>query len=151
MSGRKKILILGCGLLLTLSCAALPSRYVINVGNAGRTPIENVVVEFGGTVRYEAATIDPGTDAGGKNSGEPIGLVSALRWQDSTGVTVTREIRLERPLPDAFRGTFYYQIGRSNDVRLFIMPIGVDGSSTMPWGRPEDWEMSVGIPGLTPD
>lgn len=151
MFERKRALVIGCWILLMASCSALPSRYVINVGNAGRARIENVEVEFGGSVRYKAEAIDPRTDAGGRNSREPIGLVSAVRWQDSTGATVAREIRLEKPIPDAFRGTFYYQVGRSNDVRLFIMPVGADGTSTMPWGRPEDWEMSVGIPGLTPD
>jgi len=78
-----------------------------------------------------------------------IPAVSTVRWRTAEGPLIEREVRAGKPISEDFRGTVLFEIQTNGRVKLFILDGTDNGSSHMPWAKPETWEVSPTIPGLS--
>ena len=118
------------------------------VSNSGDKAISDVAVELGGATTYSFPTIMPHAEAQSKPLKDSIPPALKVSWKNADGVAVSKEVKIEKPLPDGFRGRVLFQIDGASDVKFFVVPDSDGGSHLIPWGYGDNWDGSILIPGM---
>ncbi len=140
-------LVLALAVSLAGGCASGRVRLAVN--NVGESPLLDIVVLSDSEILLHARRLTrlsatPEVRLSAPPTGETV-----VQWTGADGITRRRKVVAGEPVPARFRGVFLVQIGREDDVRLFVIPERSADKQDIPWARPESWEGYPGIPGLT--
>jgi len=124
------------------------AKCTVAVSNSGDKVVSDVVVELGGDTRYSFPAIIPHSEADSKQLKDSIPPAVKVSWKNADGIAVSKEVGIERPLPDGFRGRVLFQIDGASEVKFFVMPDAEEGSHLIPWGNSDNWDGSMLIPGM---
>jgi len=124
-------------------------RCQLAVSNVKDEPISNVVLTLGGVTRHASAELDPHSEAYYEPTRTLPDTEATVTWKNSAGETLSKRVSVERKLGRKFRGKVYFQINKDDTVQVFVAKDSSPKQAVMPWAKPENWEGTVGIPGLT--
>jgi hypothetical protein len=140
-----------CALLCTVllgGCMSLGAKCTMVVSNSGDKTVSDVIVELSRDARYSSPAIMPHSEADSRPLRDRLPAISKVSWKNSDGVVVSKEVRIEKPLPEGFRGRILFQIDGASEVKIFVMPDTEEGSQLIPWGHSPDFDGTVLIPGM---
>ncbi len=73
-----------------------------------------------------------------------------LNWTDAAGQSHRLALTPDKPIPMDFRGRLVFQIDAEGDTaRWLVVPDPDRLPGDLPWTRPEKWEGTLPIPGLS--
>ncbi len=149
LAGPLLLLALGC---LTGCVTTRTPRCQLAVGNAGTQTVHDVELVLGPQAQPYRTAVVP---AQGEVYFPPTPALASRRatlvWKDAAGVAHSSTLDVTQPMRRDFRGRVYFQIDAAQATQVFVQPDRDKGEPVMPWGRPEKWEGTIGLPGLTPD
>ena len=130
-------------------CVTTGPRCQVAVSNVSPTPLANLRVAFTNGTEFAVDSLPAQSDRYFKPAKRLPGRNVTLSWQREGGKSHSHAVTLDRQAVRGFRGRVYFQIDALDRVEAFVLPDLDDGASPMPWGKPENWEGTIGIPGLT--
>jgi hypothetical protein len=139
------------GLLLAAGCVSTGPRCQFAISNVGEDEMCDVVLRAPDGQVYRTGTIPARAEANYVPTDLPVGGDAAVDWKGPDGTPLSRAVALSKPVPRSFRGRVVYERDATNAVKAFVLEDLSEKASPLPWGKPESWEGTVGIPGMMPD
>lgn len=130
-------------------CQTTSPRYQLAVSNVTDQPVSNVILSVGSTTPHTTPALGPHSEVYYKPTRTLASRDAALTWKGPDGKVLSQTATVTGKFGKNFRGRIYFQISKSNDVQVFVVKDPFAKAPVMPWGKPESWEGTVGIPGLT--
>ncbi len=148
----KKNLIQAFGVVLVGSlltgCVSTGPRCQFAVSNVGETPLQNVSLKVGADLEYASPSIPPKAIVNYRPLQPPIPRTAVLAWMSPDGTAVSHEVKIGKGVTKRFRGRVFIEVDEKQQVKSYVLPDLYEDSGILPWGKPESWEGTVGIPGL---
>ena len=141
----------GWGLLAAAGCATRGPWCQFAISNVGENAMTDVVLQAADGQTYRSGAIPARSEANYKPTSVPAGNSATLAWKGPDGAPFSKTVAFGKPIARDFRGRIVYERDATNNVAAFLLPDLSETASPLPWGKPESWEGTVGIPGLTPD
>ena len=145
---------LGAGALLLLTaagCATRGPQCQFAVSNVGEDEMRDVILKAANGVTYRSGAIPSQAEANYRPTPLRVGDAATLTWKAPDGASFARTVAIVKPVVKGFRGRIVYERDATNTVTAFVMPSRTKDDVILPWGRPESWEGTVAVPGLTPE
>jgi hypothetical protein len=140
--------------LLLVACSSCQTtkksrtNYKITAYNNTDKPIKDFIIQYGDEIVGSSLVLDPKKERGQIRRIERIPATIRLKWKNAEGhpfdKTVTPKLKIPRP----FRGELYVKISPAGGADIYVYPTFDPEESSIPWGKPADWEGSPSIPGL---
>ena len=145
----KTIASLALLLLLLTGCVTRGPRYQISVGNEhSQRSLRDVEILADGRNVQEFSRIGPSKSASMRpRRGVPPADLT-VRWTDHEGHRHVQNFHPRENMPVNFEGMIFVKIDASQNSELLRIASTSDDESILPWGIPENWEGSIGIPGM---
>ena len=148
----QRALLLFCASLLlgVMGCASKSNTYQIGVGNSNTMePITDAQIVADGKVRREFERIGPHKMAGTPPKKGRLPETLTILWVDAQGVKHSAEIPSDSyAAGQRFVGQLVLQVDANQQVSVYSVEGPREELSLIPWNAPEDWEGTVGIPGM---
>lgn len=133
---------------LLSGCVSRSPRCQFAVSNVGETPLREVSLKVGSTLEYASPSIPPKAIVNYKPLRPPVPRTALLAWVSPDGEAVSREVKIGNGISKRFRGRVFFEVDEKQQVKSYVLPDLNDVDDPRPWGQPESWEGTVGIPGL---
>jgi hypothetical protein len=139
--------------VLTLSClgsGCLRSggAYNVQVDNVADTEIRDVQIEYKDGPTFSAQRIGPSQEKVVASTSEKIPQEVIIRWKDSGGEDVVRQLKTKDRFPKEFRGSLVFQIGVINKLRIHLTSDRSTDSREIPWNYTDGIDGAVNVPGF---
>lgn len=134
---------------LFTGCVTRGPRYQVSIGNEDPAlSLRDVEVIGDGRTLQTFSAIGPSKSAALRpgNGAPPLNLV--VRWTDPKGVRHESDFNPREDMPVNFEGMIFVKITSAQKAELLRIAATSDDDSILPWNVPENWEGSIGIPGM---
>jgi len=137
-------------LLLGTGCVSRGPRHQVSVGNAHpQHSMRDVRVEVDGRLVREFTAIGGQKTAALKPRGGAAPREVTVSWTDPQGHPRRETLQTGLEPGERFHGNIVVEINEEQVARVWTIPSTADDSSILPWATPENWEGTIGIPGMT--
>lgn len=134
-------------LLGAASCRSSRSTNGITVANLSPTALHNVLITAHDQVLVSIPYLASQETATTQRHSGPLPQSVHVSWQQQE--THSQTVQIQPAAPNDFQGRIYYQIKSPDDIRVFLLPATSAQNHSMPWGKPESWEGSISLPGMS--
>jgi hypothetical protein len=134
---------------LLTGCVSRGPRCQFAVSNVGAMPLTQVALTVGDSLKYRSPSIPPKAIVNYRPLRPPVPRTALLAWVSPDGNTVSREVKIGKGVSKRFRGRVFFEVDEEQQVKVFVLPDLSEEGDPLPWGKPESWEGTVGIPGLS--
>lgn len=145
----KTFTILTLFLLLGAGCVSRGPRHQVSIGNAHpQRSMRDVRVEVDGRLVREFPAIGGQKTAALKPRGGTAPQEVTVSWIDPEGRPRRETLQTGLAPGERFNGNIVVEINTDQVAKVWAIPSTDDDTSILPWATPENWEGTIGIPGM---
>ena len=133
-----------------VGCASKSNTYQIGVGNSHTIdPITNAQIIADGKVRREFDRIGPHKMAGTPPKKGRLPESIEVIWVDAKGVQHRAAVPGDTfAAGQRFVGQLVLEVDENQKIQVYSVEGPREELSPIPWNAPEEWEGTIGIPGM---
>ena len=145
----RQLSLLSVLLLMLSGCSSTKPQYQVSVGNAhSQKAVQDVQLIIDGEPSEAFPLIAAAKEAASKPRSGTLPKELRVTWKDADGQQHDQQVEVSGPELDRFKGNLICEISKTNTLKLHAVPSLEEELSVIPWASPENWEGSIGIPGM---
>ncbi len=137
-------------LLLSGGCVSRGPRHQVSIGNSHpQHSVRDVRVEVDGRLAREFPAIGGQKTAALRPRSGAAPREVTVQWTDPEGNPRRETLQTGLKPGERFNGSIVVEIDTEQLAKVWAIPFPANDESILPWATPENWEGSIGIPGMT--